>query len=120
MNKVKLWVDDERDPVKFTGEDDWLWAKTYDQAIDALNQYSFEIISLDNDLGMNEEDNDDGYQGRHVFIFIEQLLFECNEKVSELKEVRVHSSNPVAVREIMSTKDNMRFRFNIQVSQTVL
>jgi hypothetical protein len=60
---TKLFVDDERDPrdwlphMHWFGDrdiaepDDWVWAKTVRQAIEALERNDVTEVSLDHDLG---------------------------------------------------------------------
>lgn len=47
---MKLWLDDVRNPAKF-GRIGWTWAKSYEEAIEALQTGQVEEISLDHDLG---------------------------------------------------------------------
>jgi hypothetical protein len=51
---VKLWVDDIRRPP----DDSWTWARTNEQAIDALRTGEVTEASLDHDMGLHEADPD--------------------------------------------------------------
>jgi|SRR5687767_9547067 len=50
---MKLWVDDERDPVQHN-HDGWVWAKTCSEALEALRSGEVTHLSLDHDLGGTE------------------------------------------------------------------
>lgn len=79
---IKLWVDDERQPPE-----GWIWAKTFDEAVDAINHNELEIISLDHDLGIQSKT---GYE-------LAKWLSQ-NQKWPSL--VNIHSANPVGVQNI--------------------
>lgn len=77
---MRLYVDDLRDPPG----DDWVVARTSDQALDILREgTSVSEISLDHDLGGDDTT-------RPV------VLYLC-EHGSWPDVVRVHSANPVGV-----------------------
>lgn len=94
MRVEKLWVDDVRPPPS----DEWVWAKSYRQALSLLEQYrwEFDIISLDHDLGGRKT----GYD----------LLCKIEARVVEYFNykpfVGVHTANPVA-REKMQKVANV-------------
>lgn len=44
----KLWLDDVRKPP----DDTWTWVKSYDEAVQAVEDKWFFLMSLDHDLGM--------------------------------------------------------------------
>ncbi len=46
---VKLWHDDVRTPPN----DQWVWARTNQEAIEILSEYNVVEISLDHDLGLD-------------------------------------------------------------------
>jgi hypothetical protein len=48
---MKLWLDDFREPWLYTGEVDWVWAKTVEEAKTHLATGNVEVASLDHDLG---------------------------------------------------------------------
>jgi hypothetical protein len=84
---MKLWVDDIRPAPK-----GWVWAKSYSQARRLLeqNDWNFDTISLDHDLGGEKT----GYD----------LLCKIEERVHEYVNyapfIGVHTAN-MAVREKM-------------------
>lgn len=49
MSKIKLWVDDIRNPKSF-GKADWHWAKTVTEAIRVLDTMEVIEVSLDHDI----------------------------------------------------------------------
>jgi hypothetical protein len=104
----KLWVDDLRDPTNHV-EGEWTWAKTSKEAFQHLKSNSFEVVSLDNDLGEPTE-------GIHIFDWIEERLYWKDIDLDNLKAIYVHSSNVEAVRRILSAKHNMKSKYGIQVA----
>lgn len=108
-----LWVDDLRDPYVFMNfKQDVTWAKTYESAIKILTNEDFDIIYLDNDLG-----NEDGFQGKHVFNYIEELLYF--KKQCDLTMIYIHSDNSSAVRTMLSAKDNIKIKYNVDMEQII-
>lgn len=78
---MKLWIDDTR--IK---PDDYdLWAKTAEEAIEALLRGGITFISFDHDLGLLEEN------GYSVAAWIEKKVYSDIEFV--LPEWTIHSSN---------------------------
>lgn len=103
MFPLLLWLDDLRDPKDFTDTDVFkrvIWAKTFSEALSALDGCSDNIthISLDNDLGEDKEGND-------VLNLVEELLH--NGELPNLREVYVHSHNPSAVDKMMLAKQSL-------------
>jgi hypothetical protein len=102
---MKLWLDDKRDPVEFTGETDWTWVKTAEEAINILFDGKVERVSLDHDLGP-EYDTLDGFQignGYMVAKFIEEHAFM--HTLPPLKW-SVHSQNSVGVASMRKALEN--------------
>ena len=87
---MKLWLDDERDPVnpfikkQFVANGDELWVKTAEEAIKQLETGTVDFISFDHDLGL-------GKTGYDVAKYIEEAAFF--NKIPRL-QWRVHSANP--------------------------
>lgn len=87
--KMYLWVDDIRPrPDEFS-----LWAKTATEAIDYLERCLITHISLDHDLG-----NDEDGTGYDIAKYIEERAY--NDTIHRIKW-SIHSANPVGC-------DNMR------------
>ena len=90
--KIRLWVDDERDPrdpviqKNFGAVGDEVWVKTEQEAIEYLSQGNVEFISLDCDLGENAG------RGYKVAEWIEEKAF--NHQLAPM-EWEVHSQNSV-------------------------
>ena len=76
---MNLWLDDEREPP-----DGWIWAKTAEEAIEELRTGYVTEVSLDHDLGMNE--NGTGYD---VLCYIEEF-------VKPLPLIHIHTANASA------------------------
>lgn len=91
--KMKLWLDDERDPKspkiqsEFGSQGDEIWVKTASEAISYLSQNRVDSISLDHDLG-----HESAGTGMDVAKYIEEQAFH-----GKLKPLIcfVHSKNPV-------------------------
>ena len=76
-----LFIDDLRTPAEYTNFKIYI-ARTYDEAIKALNIYTFDIISFDHDIGIGPT----GYD-------IAKYIVENNIRIKD--GFKVHSSNPV-------------------------
>jgi hypothetical protein len=92
--RYHVWLDDLRDPVRFTSEDTWTWIKTAKECIKFLEEHHDEIdsISLDNDLG-SPDIKKSGYA---VACWIE----EHHELFAPTMYMRCHSANPVESKRI--------------------
>lgn len=114
--KMKIWVDDLRNPDDFIGDPvyqkDLVWAKNYSSAIDMIerNKNTVSCIHLDNDLGKASEK-----EGRHVFNEIEGMLY--HGQLPALQKIVVHSDNSSAVDGIMSAKDLFREKYQISLTR---
>jgi hypothetical protein len=84
---MRIWVDDIREPP----DEDWVWAKTSQDALDWLmssqicghDTCQFDIMSLDHDLGGDDTT-------RPI------VLWMCENDFWPV-EVRCHSANPVGI-----------------------
>lgn len=81
---MKLFIDDIRTPY----DDTWLLAVNTKEANELLDEYNFDAISFDNDLGY------DGPEGIHVLQRLEEEWVMKNRP--KPSEIRVHTANPVA------------------------
>lgn len=90
MVEKKLWLDDVRNPVDF-GCIGWMWVKTYEEAINAFENFNIVEASLDHDLsiaatlGHPDPDEKTGYS---VVCWMEE------HRVYPRDGVKVHSMNP--------------------------
>ena len=93
-----LWLDDKRDPVLYTKNLDWTWAKTAEEAIGWLRMGKVAKASLDHDLtdeqmikgGIFGEVYEDGHKsGYDVVCWLEQ-----HPEFWPINGVKVHSANP--------------------------
>lgn len=98
MNKINLWLDDERDPAVWRPGETWVWVKTAAEAIALIDQLNVGKISLDHDLG--EETPGNGYS---VALHIES---RANDGALERMEWTVHSANPVGSKRISMAMTN--------------
>lgn len=93
-DKIKLWVDDIRDPIVFTGETDWIWVKTAEEAWWVICNHNVEQISLDHDLGETKEGKE-RKSGYDLVKWIER------KGAWPSKGARVHSDNSVGVKNMV-------------------
>jgi len=85
---MKVFLDDVRQPADiYPNETDWVLVATAQQAIDLLMTFKVSVISLDHDLGSDE--NGTGYD---VIKWIEEQVFTNGFKPPAFK---IHSANPV-------------------------
>lgn len=91
---MKVWLDDIRDPKKFSFVERWTWVKTAQEAIALLEKKKVTLISLDHDLG-DEALVGSGYQ---VAKWIEEAAYF--NKIPKL-DWRVHSQNSVGRNNII-------------------
>lgn len=105
-----LWLDDLRDPadpkiIRAFGTDPTthVWVKTPQEAVDALISQEWDMVSFDNDLGLDIPPVPEGHpasrmtEGRHVAAFVEEGAYFGTLAPMNL---RVHSANPPAAMEI--------------------
>src|ERR1035437_2857841 len=99
----KLFIDDERDPVK----DDWVIARSSQQAIDAcISENSIpNEISFDHDLG--------GDDTSMVFLnWLVSVVLDGAFSIPKGFIYSVHSHNPVGRLNIMKLMDNILFHIS--------
>ncbi len=81
---VRIWLDDIRTPP-----DGWIWAKTAHEAIQYISARNVSEVSLDHDLGAEDDAENSGYA---VAKYIERAAY-----LGQIPRIRwsVHSANPV-------------------------
>jgi hypothetical protein len=86
---VKIWLDDERDPVVATGALDWAWVRTVPDCIGALRRcvLAHVEISLDHDLGTEPA------TGYDVLTWIEERVRLGH---APPRAIHIHTANPAA------------------------
>lgn len=105
IKMCNLWVDDVRNPPA-TG---WKWAKSYDEAIEILDNYQVYALSLDHDLGMTQtilpsglaigNESFEEKTGYDVACWIENKV-GFDESYHPPFTIRCHSANPEGKRRI--------------------
>ena len=103
MNEINIWLDDTR-----PAPDGFIWVKNVNEVICLFLHYQnldkmkcdINIISLDNDLGENEE------EGYKVLDEIEEI-YKNNIGIFLPNEIRVHSANPVARKRMQTVINNL-------------
>lgn len=94
MAYMKLWLDDIRDMP-----DGYVWhAKTAQEAITIIQNMRVEEISLDHDLG--DDENGTGYD---VATYIEKCAFY--KTISPMR-MHIHSANPIGVKRMQTALMN--------------
>lgn len=93
----KLWFDDIRRPPDNT----WIWARTYQGAVDMFEKYGSYIMecSLDHDLGLHDMDPDipdadmqRGFDPDHDGVKLIKWMIETDHIPDH---ITIHSWNPV-------------------------
>lgn len=82
---MNIWLDDIRDPEYFRPDLEWVWVKTIDKIKPLLKEGRVDALSLDNDLGPEEE------EGRKLVLWMAENDCWPNGPIT------VHSSNVIAV-----------------------
>ena len=103
--KYKLFLDDIRDVkmvYKNLTDEDFVIVRNFKDFKQVIIENGLpELISFDNDLGLDENENiaEDGYAAA------KWLVYESGLDLRNLK-FNVHSANPVAAQQIQSLLDN--------------
>lgn len=96
MELVNLYVDDLR-----RYPDGFIIARNYDEAIEVLNTYKVNILSLDHDLGLDENGNEkNGY---------DIVKYMCENGISPRK-IYIHTDNVVGRNNMYHTLVGARNR----------
>ena len=116
----RLWIDDNRDPQLFIGNDptedlnNIIWKKTFDSALEDLrsNESKITHIDFDNDLGEKR----DSCEGKDLFYLVELMLSEG--KLRKLKSIRFHSDDTtgVIINQISPEKIILKEKYGIELS----
>ena len=88
---MKIWIDDVRQPPRWElGTDEWYWAISVNQAINAIKYFEkwfrVELIDIDHDAG------DYANEGGDYIKVLDWL-----EETGRNYPIRIHSMNPVGV-----------------------
>lgn len=95
LDEKKVWLDDER-----PAPEGWYHVKTAAEAIEALERGPVSEISLDNDLGLDDE------EGYDVMKFLEEKAF--SDKSFHIPVIHIHTANPVARQKMQAGIENIR------------
>jgi len=92
MARRRLWLDDVRPPPP-----GWTWAKTARWAISELYNQSYDMVSLDHDLGPGDGN------GGEVLRFLESKAY--GDPSFFIPRIFIHTTNPLAfVRTLRAMK----------------
>lgn len=98
LPRCLLWLDDLREPpLAFEGRTEVIWCKNVEDAIDALGEYPFDLLSLDHDLGYGVSSGADF-----------AALIEDGAQLGCLRPVQlqIHSANPVGRKAMLAACRN--------------
>lgn len=110
-----LWIDDLRNPLDFININQYTsvkWEDTFEKGRAEVELDLYDVIHLDNDLS-DEHDR----QGKHIFDYIEELLYFG--KIKKLKKIIIHSDNSSAVCYMMGAKTILNDKYGVEVSQMI-
>jgi hypothetical protein len=105
MELVNLYVDDLR-----RYPDGFIIARNYDEAVEVLNNYKVNILSLDHDLGLDEDGSEkNGY---------DIVKYMCENGISP-KKIYIHTDNVVGRNNMYHTLLGARERGFIEESAEI-
>lgn len=87
---MKLWLDDLR-PIP--REEEWVLARSVNEAVAIMGQHEISFASLDHDLGDWSRDGGDG---------VKFVLWTIENEVWPKDGLEVHSMNPVGAENMIS------------------
>jgi len=109
---MKLFIDDLRElnyVYPKENQRDWIIARTYSEAINALNKYNISFISFDHDLGI-------GKTGYDIAKYIEEKVYNKEMKIPDYK---IHSANPVGKQNIERLMKGLKRIEKLQENKTM-
>jgi hypothetical protein len=86
---MKLFIDDLRSAY----DDGWLVCRSGESAMEMLDEYIFDMISFDNDLGEGPQ-GEKLLEGYDVLCYLEMMW--RTENRPKPREIRIHTANSVA------------------------
>lgn len=96
---MKLWLDDIRNPKHHEDWEDAVWVNTPEEAIEYLETGKVTHLSLDNDLGLFEDDEGRPRDGYAVAKWLERRVYEDDSFVPP-NVLNAHTANSVAHRKM--------------------
>ena len=91
---MKLWLDDVRNPKAFSGWEDAVWVTTPEDAIEYLETGRITHLSLDNDLGLPNDEDGQPRDGYSVAKWLEARMAEDPDFIAP-DVLNAHTANPV-------------------------
>lgn len=91
---AKVWLDDERDPKRFKGWEDAIWVTTPEEAIELLEAGLVAALSLDNDLGLPDDEVGQPRDGYRVACWLEARVAN-DEDFMAPDVLNAHTANSV-------------------------
>lgn len=99
---MRLWLDDVRDPRRYSMIHEWTWVKTAAEAIELLKTGQVEYASLDHDLGGHTFVASDGPEPTGYTVV---LWLEAHPEFWPKEGVAVHSMNPAGAMRMRAVID---------------
>lgn len=96
--RVKIWLDDEREPPDST----WIWFDSAFKVIEALEVLDVDILDLDHDLG-DDKKYGTGYD---VMKYLEERVFD--DVTYEPPYMTLHTQNPVGYEKMSQARESIR------------
>ncbi len=91
---MRIWLDDERDPRNHKGWEHAVWLTTPEEVIELLETDGVEALSLDNDLGLPNDEHGQPRDGYKVAKWIEERVFTDDEFIAP-DVLNAHTANSV-------------------------
>ncbi len=90
---MKLWVDD----IRNAPDDSWVVARTIRAALNAIDQFEFDLVSLDHDIShqVSVGSLSRPYPCEETFACVASYLGVVSREREKKPEVLIHTSNPV-------------------------
>lgn len=97
---IGLYVDDLRPLPREYDPEEWDIARSFHQAIVMLEQYPYQVVSLDHDLASFY-----GQKEMTGYDIAMWMVYKKNEGVYVPRQVFVHSANPIGSQNIQAVID---------------
>lgn len=109
--RIKVWLDDVRNPKSFKGWEDAIWVTTPEEAIELMEAGVVESLSLDNDLALPNDENGRPRDGYAVACWLEDRV-ATDEDFLAPDVLNAHTANPTARPKMDAAFKNIRRMMN--------
>lgn len=104
---MKLWLDDVRNPEFYEDWEDAVWVTTPEEAIEYLDTGRITHLSLDNDLGLPDDENGHPRDGYAVAQWLEERAYD-DDSFMPPDILNAHTANSVARQKIEAAFRSIR------------